>query len=257
MLHVKDFNTKEKIAQASNLKVTYGEKVIHENANFHINEAEIYGFLGGSGSGKTTLMKTLIYLKEPAGGTVTMLGKDIWSLDLKEREKIKLQTGFMFQFGALFSSMTVLDNIGVMLREYSDLSKKDIEDISFFWLQKVGLKKEAATLFPSELSGGMKKRAALARALVLSPRMLFLDEPNSGLDPVSSRAMDRLIVDLRDSLGLTVAMVTHDADTIFSILDRFLIVHDKHIVFEGNLNEVQNFKDNPLQELFDSRKKDK
>lgn len=254
MLHVKELNAKKPIAEARNLKVAYGDKVIHENASFHINEAEIYGFLGGSGSGKTTLMKTLIYLKEPDSGTVTMLGEDIWNLSLKDREKIKLQTGFMFQFGALFSSMSVLDNIGVMLREYSSLSKKDIEDISMFWLLKVGLKKQAASLYPSELSGGMKKRAALARALVLSPRMLFLDEPNSGLDPVSARAMDRLIVDLRDSLGLTVAMVTHDADSIFSILDRFLIVHDKHIVFEGNLDEVKDFKDNPLQELFDSRK---
>ncbi|NLY03661.1 MAG: ATP-binding cassette domain-containing protein [Campylobacter sp.] len=241
------------IATAKNLKVAYGSKVIHENASFHINEAEIYGFLGGSGSGKTTLMKTLIYLKEPDSGKVTVFGKDIWNLGINEREKIKLQTGFMFQFGALFSSMSVLDNIGVMLREYSDFSKKDIEDISMFWLQKVGLKRSAAYLYPSELSGGMKKRTALARALVLSPRMLFLDEQNSGLDPVSARAMDRLIVSLRDSLGITVAMVTHDADSIFTILDRFLIVHDKHIVFEGTLEEVHDFKDNPLQELFDSR----
>ncbi|NLK66441.1 MAG: ATP-binding cassette domain-containing protein [Campylobacteraceae bacterium] len=243
----------KRFIEGENLTLAFGDRIIHDNVSFHINEAEIYGFLGGSGSGKTTLMKTLTYLKEPDKGKVYMFDKDLWSLSLKEREKVKLQTGFMFQFGALFSSMTVLDNIGLMLREYSKLSNKDINDISMFWLQKVGLKKEAANLYPNELSGGMKKRAALARALVLSPRVLFLDEPNSGLDPVSARAMDRLILNLRDTVGLTVAMVTHDVDSIFSILDRFLIVDNKKIVFEGNLDEVKEFKDNPLQELFDSR----
>lgn len=241
------------LIEGKNLTVSFGDKIIHDDVSFSINEAEIYGFLGGSGSGKTTLMKTLTYLKEPSGGKVYMFDKDLWALNLKERENVKLQVGFMFQFGALFSSMNVLENIGVMLREYSNLSKKDINDISMFWLQKVGLKKEAATLYPSELSGGMKKRVALARALVLSPKVLFLDEPNSGLDPTGARAMDRLILNLRDTIGLTVAMVTHDVDSIFTILDRFLIVHNKKIVFEGNLDEARNFKDNPLQELFDSR----
>ena len=242
--------------EAKNLTIKYGDRLIHKDASFHIKEGEIYGFLGGSGSGKTTLMKTLIYLKEPSQGTVYMFDKDLWSLNIKQREEIKLKTGVMFQFGALYSSMNVLDNIGVLLREYSSLSKDDIKDISMFWLKKTGLKEEAANLFPSELSGGMKKRVALARALVLSPRVLFLDEPNSGLDPVSARRMDELIVNLRDSLGITVGMVTHDSDSIFNILDRFLIIDNKKVAFEGNLKEVKNFENNPLKELFDSKNKE-
>ena len=185
-----------------------------------------------------------------------MFDKDLWSLNIKQREEIRLKTGVMFQFGALYSSMSVLDNIGVLLREYSSLSKDDIKDISMFWLKKTGLKEDAANLFPSELSGGMKKRVALARALVLSPRVLFLDEPNSGLDPVSARRMDELIVNLRDSLGITVGMVTHDSDSIFNILDRFLIIDNKKVAFEGNVEEVKNFENNPLKELFDSRNKE-
>ena len=242
--------------EAKNLTIKYGDRLIHKDASFHIKEGEIYGFLGGSGSGKTTLMKTLIYLKEPSEGKVYMFDKDLWFLNIKQREEIKLKTGVMFQFGALYSSMNVLDNIGVLLREYSSLSKDDIKDISMFWLKKTGLKEDAANLFPSELSGGMKKRVALARALVLSPRVLFLDEPNSGLDPVSARRMDELIVNLRDSLGITVGMVTHDSDSIFNILDRFLIIDNKKVAFEGNVEEVKNFENNPLKELFDSKNKE-
>lgn len=242
--------------EAKNLTIKYGDRLIHKDASFHIKEGEIYGFLGGSGSGKTTLMKTLIYLKEPSQGKVYMFDKDLWSLNIKQREEIKLKTGVMFQFGALYSSMNVLDNIGVLLREYSSLNKNDIRDVSMFWLKKTGLKEDAANLFPSELSGGMKKRVALARALVLSPRVLFLDEPNSGLDPVSARRMDELIVNLRDSLGITVGMVTHDSDSIFNILDRFLIIDNKKVAFEGNLKEVKNFENNPLKELFDSKNKE-
>lgn len=243
------------IIEGKNLTIAYGDKIMHDNVNFGIKKSEIYGFLGGSGSGKTTLMKTLFYLKEPKHGVVEIFGKDIWALNHKDKMELKLKCGVMFQFGALYSSMNILDNIGVLLREHSKLPKKIIEEISMFWLQKVGLKKETATLYPSELSGGMKKRASLARALVLSPEILFLDEPNSGLDPMSARGFDTLIKDLRDSLGLTVVMVTHDVDSIFSILDRFLIIENKKIIFEGSVNEVKNIEHNPLQELFNMRNK--
>lgn len=229
---------------------TYGGKVIHDRANFHIKSGEIYGLLGGSGSGKTTLLKTMIFLKKPASGSVKIGGVDIWRASQEEQQNIKLQMGVMFQFGALFSNMNVLDNIGIMLREYSEFDSSDIDEIAKMWLIKVGLKPNAMTLYPSELSGGMKKRVALARALALSPKVLFLDEPNSGLDPISARAMDRLVCELRDSLGITVVMVTHDIDSIFGILDRFLIVDNKSIVFEGDLKQALAFKDNPLKDLF-------
>ena len=229
---------------------TYNDIIIHDGANFHIKSGEIYGLLGGSGSGKTTLLKTMIFLKKPSSGSVKIGGVDIWRASLKEQESIKLQMGVMFQFGALFSNMSVLDNIGIMLREYSEFSQNDIDEVAKMWLIKVGLKPNAMSLYPSELSGGMKKRVALARALALSPRVLFLDEPNSGLDPISARAMDRLICEIRDSLGVTIVMVTHDVDSIFNILDRFLIVDNKKIVFEGDLKQALEFKDNPLKDLF-------
>ncbi|ARR01872.1 MULTISPECIES: ABC transporter ATP-binding protein [Campylobacter] len=232
---------------------TYNGITIHEGANFHIKSGEIYGLLGGSGSGKTTLLKTMIFLKEPTSGSVKINGVDIWRALPKEQQDMKLQIGVMFQFGALFSNMNVLDNIGIMLREYSEFDPNDIDEIAKMWLIKVGLKPNSMTLYPSELSGGMKKRVALARALALSPRVLFLDEPNSGLDPISARAMDRLICDIRDSLGITVVMVTHDIDSIFNILDRFLIVDNKKIVFEGDLKQALEFKDNPLKDLFAMR----
>lgn len=243
-----------KILEGINVSTSYGGRIIHDSVSWSVKSGEIYGFLGGSGSGKTTLMKTMMYLKKPDLGEVKFEGKNMWQSPLKTQNEIKLQTGVMFQFGALFSSMSVLDNVGVMLKEYSALSQSQIDEISMFWIQKVGLKKESATLYPAELSGGMKKRAALARALVLSPKVLFLDEPNSGLDPVSSRQMDALVCELRDTLGLSVVMVTHDADSIFDILDRFLIIENKKIAFEGSMGEIKNLKVNPLQELFDMRK---
>ncbi|WP_096027034.1 ABC transporter ATP-binding protein [Campylobacter lanienae] len=228
----------------------YNDRIIHENVNFHIKQGEIYGLLGGSGSGKTTLLKSMIFLKEPSSGSVEIDGVDIWRATPKKQQEIKLEFGVMFQFGALFSNMSVLDNIGIMLREYSKFEPNDIDEIAKMWLIKAGLKPNSMSLYPSELSGGMKKRVALARALVLSPKVLFLDEPNSGLDPISARAMDRLICEIRDSLGITVVMVTHDVDSIFNILDRFLIVDNKKIAFEGDLKQALEFKDNPLKDLF-------
>ena len=228
----------------------YSDRIIHENVNFHIKQGEIYGLLGGSGSGKTTLLKSMIFLKEPSSGSVEIDGVDIWRATPKKQQEIKLELGVMFQFGALFSNMSVLDNIGIMLREYSKFEPNDIDEIAKMWLIKAGLKLNSMSLYPSELSGGMKKRVALARALVLSPKVLFLDEPNSGLDPISARAMDRLICEIRDSLGITVVMVTHDVDSIFNILDRFLIVDNKKIAFEGDLKQALEFKDNPLKDLF-------
>ncbi|MDY6057042.1 MAG: ATP-binding cassette domain-containing protein [Campylobacter lanienae] len=231
----------------------YSDRIIHENVNFHIKQGEIYGLLGGSGSGKTTLLKSMIFLKEPSSGSVEIDGVDIWRATPKKQQEIKLELGVMFQFGALFSNMSVLDNIGIMLREYSKFEPNDIDEIAKMWLIKAGLKLNSMSLYRSELSGGMKKRVALARALVLSPKVLFLDEPNSGLDPIGARAMDRLICEIRDSLGITVVMVTHDVDSIFNILDRFLIVDNKKIAFEGDLKQALEFKVNPLKDLFSMR----
>ena len=244
------------IIKATGITTAYGERIMHDNVSFSVNEAEIYGFLGGSGSGKTTLMKTLIYLNKPKGGKISIFDEDdIWALNEEKRRQIQLKCGVMFQFGALYSSMSVIENVGILLREYSDYSPKEIDELSNFWIQKVGLKKEHTLLNPNELSGGMKKRVALARALALSPKILFLDEPNSGLDPLGARALDRLVCELRDSLGISVVMVTHDVDSIFDILDRFLIIDNKKIAFEGNIEEIAKLENNPLEELFKMRQK--
>ena len=242
------------IIKATNLTTKFGERVIHDGLNFHVNEAEIYGLLGGSGTGKSTLMKTMIYLKEPSAGKVEMLGRDLWSLDEAARREIRLACSVMFQFGALYTSMNVLENIYILLKEYSRMSERSMREIAMFWLQKVGLSENVALQYPSELSGGMKKRVAMARALVLSPKILFLDEPNSGLDPSSARAFDELVVELRDTLGVTVVMVTHDIDSICTILDRFLILQDKKIAFEGTFEQLMQMPENPLEELLKTRK---
>ena len=242
------------IIKATDLTTKFGDRVIHDGLNFHINEAEIYGLLGGSGTGKSTLMKTMIYLKEPSAGKVEMLGRDLWSLDEAARQEIKLACSVMFQFGALYTSMNVLENIYILLKEYSGMSERSMREIAMFWLQKVGLSENVALQYPSELSGGMKKRVAMARALVLSPKILFLDEPNSGLDPSSARAFDELVVELRDTLGVTVVMVTHDIDSICMILDRFLILQDKKIAFEGTFEQLMQMPENPLEELLKTRK---
>lgn len=242
------------IIKATDLTTKFGERVIHDGLNFHVNEAEIYGLLGGSGTGKSTLMKTMIYLKEPSAGKVEMLGRDLWSLDEAARQEMKLACSVMFQFGALYTSMNVLENIYILLKEYSGMSERSMREIAMFWLQKVGLSENVALQYPSELSGGMKKRVAMARALVLSPKILFLDEPNSGLDPSSARAFDELVVELRDTLGVTVVMVTHDIDSICTILDRFLILQDKKIAFEGTFEQLMKMPENPLEELLKTRK---
>ena len=242
------------IIKATNLTTKFGDRVIHDGLNFHVNEAEIYGLLGGSGTGKSTLMKTMIYLKKPSAGKVEMLGRDLWSLDEAARQEMKLACSVMFQFGALYTSMNVLENIYILLKEYSSMSERSMREIAMFWLQKVGLSENVALQYPSELSGGMKKRVAMARALVLSPKILFLDEPNSGLDPSSARAFDELVVELRDTLGVTVVMVTHDIDSICTILDRFLILQDKKIAFEGTFEQLMQMPENPLEELLKTRK---
>ena len=242
------------IIKATDLTTKFGDRVIHNGLNFHVNEAEIYGLLGGSGTGKSTLMKTMIYLKEPSAGKVEMLGRNLWSLDEAARREIRLACSVMFQFGALYTSMNVLENIYILLKEYSGMSERSMREIAMFWLQKVGLSENVALQYPSELSGGMKKRVAMARALVLSPKILFLDEPNSGLDPSSARAFDELVVELRDTLGVTVVMVTHDIDSICMILDRFLILQDKKIAFEGTFEQLMQMPENPLEELLKTRK---
>ena len=216
----------------------FGETVIHDGVDLQVNAGEIFAILGESGAGKSVLMKEIIMLLRPSAGTIRVLGEDLSRIDYARQQALRRQWGVLFQFGALFTSLTVAENIELPIKEYTRVPAHLRQKIVREKLAMVGLHSRAATLYPSELSGGMIKRAALARALAMDPRLLFLDEPTSGLDPIGARAFDRLIVDLRDALDITVVMITHDLDSIFSIVDRMAILADKHVVAQGTLREV-------------------
>ncbi len=228
----------KKIIKIRHLYTRFGNKTVHENVSMTVYDGDIYAIIGGSGSGKTTLLREMIMLLRPTGGTLEVLGYDLNRIDQKGAQKLREEWGVLFQFGALFTSLTVEENIAVWLNEYTSLSKKTIRKIVYSKLEMVGLDPEVGKLYPSELSGGMIKRSALARALVMDPRLLFLDEPTSGLDPVSAEAFDDLIVQLRSLLGLTIVMITHDIDTIFNVVDRMAVLDDKRVVAEGTLTEI-------------------
>ncbi|BBG65621.1 ABC transporter, ATP-BINDING protein [Hydrogenimonas sp.] len=222
-----------------NLRTRFGNKIVHEDVNLTVYEGDIYGILGGSGSGKTTLLREMVMLLPPSGGSVEVLGYDLAEIGRKEAQRLRSEWGVLFQFGALFTSLTVEENVAVWLREYTSLSDTTVREIVRSKLKMVGLDPDVVGgLYPSELSGGMVKRSALARALVMDPKLLFLDEPTSGLDPVSAEAFDNLVTQLRSLLGLTIVMITHDIDTIFNVVDRMAVLGDKHVVAEGSLEEI-------------------
>lgn len=226
------------IINVENIVTQFDHELVHDGVSFEVKPAEIFGILGGSGAGKSTLMRQLIMLQKFQSGSITILGESVQNISSEAAKKLRQKWAVLFQFGALYSSMNVLDNIALPLREHTNLSDKLIENIAMTKLSMVGLPVSAAYLYPKELSGGMKKRAGLARALALDPELLFLDEPTSGLDPASAEAFDRLIVELRDMLGFSVVMVTHDLDTIKTVLDRFVILRDKKVCFEGNYEQA-------------------
>jgi len=228
---------------------SFGSTVIHDGLNLTINQGEIYGILGESGSGKTLLLKEMIMLHKPTSGNITILGEDLTTIRYQDAQYLRRQWGILFQFGALFTSLTVAENVELQLKEYTNIDKKMREKIVKSKISMVGLPVRAGGLYPSELSGGMIKRAALARALAMDPKLLFLDEPTSGLDPIGARNFDTLIVELKELLGITVVMITHDLDSIYSIIDRFSVLADKHVVAEGSLSSVLE-SDHPFVERF-------
>ncbi len=242
------------VIKARGIITRFGEKVIHDGVNITINQNEIYAILGESGSGKSLLMKELIMLLEPTAGEVEVLGWSLNNISYIEAQNLRREWGVLFQFGALFSSMTIAENIEVQLKEYTNINKKLREKIVRSKLALVGLKPDVGVLYPSEISGGMVKRAGLARALAMEPKLLFLDEPTSGLDPIGARAFDKLIVDLRDLLGITVVMITHDLESIYNISDKMAILADKHIVAEGDLKSVLRAKHPFIERFFRDRR---
>lgn len=237
------------IIDVRDVTTRFGDNVIHDRISCHVREHEIYALLGGSGSGKSTLMREMILLERPQSGTIRIFGHDLSALTPLEAVELRRSWGVLFQSGALYSSLTVGENIALLYKEYTDLSAALIDELIQLKINLVGLPPHAQHLYPSELSGGMIKRAALARALALDPKLLFLDEPTSGLDPLSSRQFDELILQLRDLLGLSVVMVTHDLDTIHHIVDRFTLLGEKKVIAEGNLREVLSV-DHPIVDYF-------
>ncbi len=238
------------IIKVRDVKTIFESRVVHDGLNLTINRGEIYGLLGPSGCGKTTLLREMVMLQPFSGGTIEILGYDIRNIRQEDAQKLRQNWGVLFQAGALFSSLSIAENIALPLQEYTDLSEKMIEEIVKFKINLVGLKSRDALLYPSQISGGMKKKAALARSLAMDPKLLFLDEPTSGLDPISARDFDALILKLRSLLGLTIVMVSHDLQSIYDTLDRVAIIDNKKIAYEGTLSEVTLVQSDFIQTFF-------
>lgn len=236
--------------QAIEIKSQFGPNVIHEHLNLDLKAGEILGVVGGSGSGKSVLLNTLLGLKLPDAGVVKIFGRNRQNLSKEDLRAFETRVGVLFQGGALFSSLNVRENVMVPLRKHTDLPVPLMRELADMKLNMVGLPPKAATLFPADLSGGMQKRAGLARALALDPQMLFLDEPTAGLDPVGADAFDDLILELRDALDLTVFMVTHDLDTLFKTCDRVAVLIDKHIAIAEPLDKVVKYDHPWVAEYF-------
>ena len=216
----------------------FGPQVVHNGVDLDVKRGEVLGIVGGSGSGKSVLLRTIIGLNRPAEGSIEVLGKSMLDMNERERRQIEERWGVLFQNGALFSSLTVVENIEAPLKEHTKLPPELRREIAELKIRLVGLAPEAGAKYPSELSGGMKKRAGLARALALDPEILFLDEPTAGLDPIGAAEFDELIQSLQRSLGLTVVMITHDLDSLAAICDRIAVLVDKRIKV-GTLAELQ------------------
>jgi len=241
---------REVVLSARGITVAFGKNVVLDKLDLDIYRGEILGFVGASGAGKSVLMRSILRLIPRQAGEIHLLGTDYGSLPESERFELDMKLGVLFQHGALFSALTVKENIQFPMREYLSMPRSLMDELARLKIELVGLAPEAADKYPSELSGGMIKRAALARALALDPAIVFLDEPTSGLDPIGAAEFDELIAKLRDTLGLTVYMVTHDLDSLFSVCDRIAVLGKKRVLVAGTLDDMLDCPDEWVQSYF-------
>lgn len=221
------------------LRSQFGDHVVHQNLDLDVDAGRVLGVVGGSGAGKSVLLRSILGLKRPEAGEITVLGVNLAEASEEALHAVQKRWGVLFQSGALWSNLTVLENVEAPLREHSGMTPQDIREVAHLRITMAGLNASAAHLKPSELSGGMIKRAALARTLALDPELLFLDEPTSGLDPLAAGAFDELILDLSRVLGLTVFMITHDLDSLYAITDEVAVIADQRVVAKATVDELE------------------
>jgi len=253
---VRDAETTEDVAdpiiEVRDLVTRYGEKVVHDGVNFDVNRGEVFAIVGGSGSGKSTIMRQIVMLNQPTSGSIKVFGEEVTKLDDIEGLPLRRKIGVMFQYGALFSDMSVLENVCLPLSEHTDLDRTMIRELAVLKLRMSNLDASVAPLYPAQLSGGMNKRAALAREIALDPQLLVLDEPGSGLDPVSARALDDLIIQLKELLGLTIVMITHDMQSLCNVADRVVFLGERRALAIGRPGELKHSEHAQVSEFFAS-----
>ena len=233
------------VIEIRHLHTHFGTAVVHEDVNLTVQRGEIFALAGSSGCGKSTLLREIIQLQQPASGTIKVFGREVQGMNDDEALILRRRLGVMFERGALFSALTVAANVSLPLHEHTDLSVELIAEIAAIKIALVGLPASAGAKYPAELSGGMRKRAALARAIALDPELLILDEPTAGLDPLSASSLDELVRHLKELLGLTILMITHDIDLLWGVADRVAILGDGHVLGEGTMQELSK-SDHPM-----------
>ena len=246
-----DAHANSNIIEVDKVSTRFGDHVVHSDVSFEVGRAEIFALIGGSGSGKSTLLREMILLHSSNAGAIRVLGVDLILAGDEQGAALRQRWGVMFQHGGLFGALTVKENVGLPLREHTQLDDAVIDEIAMAKLAMTGLNAEVGAQYPSELSGGMMKRASLARALALDPELLFLDEPTAGLDPVSAEGVDDLILRLRDLFGLTVFMITHDLDLLWQVADRVAVLADGMVQGVGSMTELSRIDKPSVRQFFD------